>query len=125
MIQKKKWGKIAEYLRVARGTHASGNKLDDIYVKWLLPYDTLSSVEREELIRLGKIKFYLSDRLDRLHCPDRDVLLWTNTFLNKLDDIYVMCFLPYDTLFSMEREELIAADFCLVEEEAVQSKDRA
>ena len=27
---------------MARGTHASGNKLDDIYVKWLLPYDTLS-----------------------------------------------------------------------------------
>lgn len=37
---------------MARGTHASGNKLDDIYVKWLLPYDTLSSVEREELLRL-------------------------------------------------------------------------
>jgi protein Jumonji len=52
VIQKKKWGKIAEYLRIARGTHASGNKLDDIYVKWLLPYDTLSSVEREELLRL-------------------------------------------------------------------------
>ena len=52
VIQKKKWGKIAEYLRIARGTHASGNKLDDIYVKWLLPYDTLSSVERDELLRL-------------------------------------------------------------------------
>ena len=48
VIQKKKWNKIAEYLRVARGTHATGNKLDDIYVKWLLPYDTLSAVEREE-----------------------------------------------------------------------------
>merc|ERR1719203_284978 len=52
VIQKKKWPKIAEYLRVSRGTHASGNKLDDIYVKWLLPYDTLSGVEREELLRL-------------------------------------------------------------------------
>eukprot|EP00092_Neocalanus_flemingeri_P014188 GFUD01015307.1.p1 GENE.GFUD01015307.1~~GFUD01015307.1.p1 ORF type:complete len:2572 (+),score=650.46 GFUD01015307.1:122-7837(+) len=54
VIQKKKWSKIAEYLRVARGTNitAAGNKLDDIYVKWLLPYDTLSNVEREELLRL-------------------------------------------------------------------------
>merc|ERR550532_609525 len=54
VIQKKKWNKIADYLRVARGSNvnAAGNKLDDIYVKWLLPYDTLSDVERQELIRL-------------------------------------------------------------------------
>ena len=54
VIQKKKWTKIADYLRVARGSNvnAAANKLDDIYVKWLLPYDTLSDVEREELIRL-------------------------------------------------------------------------
>jgi len=29
-----------------------GNKLDDIYCKFLLPYDTLSEVERNELLRL-------------------------------------------------------------------------
>ena len=54
VIQKKKWPKIAEYLRVSRGSNSNmaGNKLDDIYVKWLLPYDTLSAVEREELLRL-------------------------------------------------------------------------
>ena len=54
VIQKKKWTKIADYMRVARGTNinAAANKLDDVYVKWLLPYDTLSNVEREELIRL-------------------------------------------------------------------------
>jgi len=54
VIQKKKWSKIAEYLRVSRGSNSNvaGNKLDDIYVKWLLPYDTLSPVEREELLRL-------------------------------------------------------------------------
>ena len=54
VIQKKKWPRIAEYLRVARGSNSTvaGNKLDDIYVKWLLPYDTLSAVEREELLRL-------------------------------------------------------------------------
>ena len=54
VIQKKKWNRIADYMRVPRGSNvnAAANKLDDIYVKWLLPYDTLSSVEREELIRL-------------------------------------------------------------------------
>ena len=54
VIQKKKWNKIADYMRVPRGSNvnAAANKLDDIYVKWLLPYDTLSSVERAELIRL-------------------------------------------------------------------------
>ena len=54
VIQKKKWNKIADYMRVARGANvnAAANKLDDVYVKWLLPYDTLSNVEREELIRL-------------------------------------------------------------------------
>ena len=54
VIQKKKWNKIADYMRVPRGSNvnAAANKLDDIYVKWLLPYDTLSSVERKELIRL-------------------------------------------------------------------------
>merc|ERR1719233_2670526 len=66
VIQKKKWNKIAEYLRVARGTHASGNKLDDIYVKWLLPYDTLSSVEREELLRLVEEEWAEQSR-DKLH----------------------------------------------------------
>ena len=54
VIQKKMWPKIADYMRVVRGANinAAANKLDDIYVKWLLPYDTLSNVEREELIRL-------------------------------------------------------------------------
>ena len=54
VIQKKKWNKIADYMRVARGANvnSAANKLDDVYVKWLLPYDTLSNVEREELIRL-------------------------------------------------------------------------
>ncbi|CAB4067811.1 JARID2 [Lepeophtheirus salmonis] len=52
VIQRKKWGKIADYLRVPKGTQDRGNKLDDIYCKYLLPYDTLSEVEREELLRL-------------------------------------------------------------------------
>ena len=53
MIQRKRWGKIADYLRIPKGHGQDrGNKLDDIYCKYLLPYDTLSSIEREEMHRL-------------------------------------------------------------------------
>ena len=52
MIQRKRWGKIAEYLRIPKGTQDPGKKLDDIYCKYILPYDTLSPVERDELLRL-------------------------------------------------------------------------
>ena len=52
VIQRKKWNKIADFLRIPKGTQDRGNKLDDIYCKFLLPYDTLSPVEREELLRL-------------------------------------------------------------------------
>ena len=52
VIQRKRWGKIAEYLRIPKGTQDPGKKLDDIYCKYILPYDTLSPVERDELLRL-------------------------------------------------------------------------
>jgi protein Jumonji len=57
VIQKKKWGKIAEFLRVPKGTQDRSNKFYDIYCKFLLPYDTLSKVEREELLRLVEEEF--------------------------------------------------------------------
>ena len=57
MIQRKKWGKIAEFLRVPKGTQDRSNKFYDIYCKFLLPYDTLSKVEREELLRLVDEEF--------------------------------------------------------------------
>ena len=57
VIQKKKWGKIAEFLRVPKGTQDRSNKFYDIYCKFLLPYDTLSKVERNELLRLVEEEF--------------------------------------------------------------------
>ena len=59
VIQKKKWGKIAEFLRVPKGTQDRSNKFYDIYCKFLLPYDTLSKVEREELFKLGTSIYYV------------------------------------------------------------------
>ena len=57
VIQRKRWGKIAEFLHIPKGTQDRGNKLDDIYCKYLLPYDTLSEVERQELLRLVEEEF--------------------------------------------------------------------
>ena len=63
VIQKKKWGKIAEFLRVPKGTQDRSNKFYDIYCKFLLPYDTLSKVEREELLRLVEEEFEERNKL--------------------------------------------------------------
>ena len=57
VIQRKRWAKIAEYMRIPKGTQDVSNKLDDIYCKFLLPYDTLSQVERDELLRLVDEEF--------------------------------------------------------------------
>ena len=62
VIQRKRWGKIADYLRIPKGTQDRGNKLDDIYCKFLLPWDTLSEVERDELLRLVDEEFEEVDK---------------------------------------------------------------
>ncbi len=74
VIQRKRWGKIADYLRIPKGTQDRGNKLDDIYCKYLLPYDTLSSVEREELLRLVEDEYEESykRKLERSRNDDDD-----------------------------------------------------
>lgn len=74
VIQKKKWGKIAEFLRVPKGTQDRSNKFYDIYCKFLLPYDTLSKVEREELLRLVDEEFEErnKDKLNKSKNSDKD-----------------------------------------------------
>ena len=71
VIQKKKWGKIAEFLRVPKGTQDRSNKFYDIYCKFLLPYDTLSNVEREELFKLVEEEFEERSR-DKDEEKDKD-----------------------------------------------------
>ena len=74
VIQKKKWGKIAEFLRVPKGTQDRSNKFYDIYCKFLLPYDTLSKVEREELLRLVDEEFEekLKDKTEENEDEEKD-----------------------------------------------------
>lgn len=49
VIEKKKWAKVAEEMCIPKSAHDRVTKLDDIYCKYLLPYDTLSPSERQKL----------------------------------------------------------------------------
>ena len=57
VIEQDCWGKIADHLRIPKGTQGKGNKLDDIYCKFILPWDTLGETEREELLKLVDDEF--------------------------------------------------------------------
>lgn len=49
VIEKKKWPKVSELMKIPKSAQDRVTKLDDIYCKYLLPYDTLSPAEREKL----------------------------------------------------------------------------
>lgn len=42
VIEKKKWPKVSELMKIPKSAQDRVTKLDDIYCKYLLPYDTLS-----------------------------------------------------------------------------------
>lgn len=49
VIEKKKWARVAEEMCIPKSAQDRVTKLDDIYCKYLLPYDTLSPAERQKL----------------------------------------------------------------------------
>ncbi|KAG8224132.1 hypothetical protein J437_LFUL001826, partial [Ladona fulva] len=49
VIEKKKWQRVADGMRIPKSAQDRVTKLDDIYCKYLLPYDTLSPDERQKL----------------------------------------------------------------------------
>lgn len=49
VIEKKKWARVAEEMCIPKAAQDRVSKLDDIYCKFLLPYDTLSPAERQKL----------------------------------------------------------------------------
>lgn len=49
VIEKKKWARVAEEMCFPKTAQDRVSKLDDIYCKYLLPYDTLSTSERQKL----------------------------------------------------------------------------
>ncbi|KAL2749937.1 serine-rich adhesin for platelets isoform X2 [Vespula maculifrons] len=49
VIEKKKWQKVADGMKIPKSAQDRVTKLDDVYCKYLLPYDTLSPEERSKL----------------------------------------------------------------------------
>lgn len=47
VIEKKKWSKVSEAMKIPKSAQDRVTKLDDIYCKYLLPYDTLSPGRKE------------------------------------------------------------------------------
>ncbi|CAG0907441.1 unnamed protein product, partial [Darwinula stevensoni] len=50
VIERQKWTKVTEMMQIPKTVQDRVTKLDDIYCKYLLPYETLSEGEREELL---------------------------------------------------------------------------
>ncbi|KAM3968494.1 jumonji, AT rich interactive domain 2 [Aphomia sociella] len=48
VMEKKRWGRVADELRIGRGCNPE--KLDLLYLRYLLPYDTLSHNERQQMM---------------------------------------------------------------------------
>lgn len=49
VIERKKWARVAEEMCIPKTAQDRVSKLDDVYCKYLLPYDTLSAAERQKL----------------------------------------------------------------------------
>lgn len=49
VMEKKKWHQVADMMKIPKAAQDRVTKLDDIYCKYLLPYDTLSHDERQKL----------------------------------------------------------------------------
>ncbi|VVC29307.1 Hypothetical protein CINCED_3A006504 [Cinara cedri] len=50
VIELDKWSRVADLMKIPKSAQDRVTKLDDIYCKYLLPYDTLSHEERQKLI---------------------------------------------------------------------------
>ncbi|CAH1736653.1 unnamed protein product [Aphis gossypii] len=50
VIELDKWCRVADLMKIPKSAQDRVTKLDDIYCKYLLPYDTLSHDERQKLI---------------------------------------------------------------------------
>ncbi|XP_050428448.1 uncharacterized protein LOC126838229 isoform X2 [Adelges cooleyi] len=50
VIELDKWSRVADLMKIPKSAQDRVTKLDDIYCKYLLPYDTLSHDERQKLM---------------------------------------------------------------------------
>lgn len=63
VIEKKRWIKVAEEMRLTR-TPKADKKIDQIYVKYILPYDTLSNSKYLSNKLIGSTVALLSNYCD-------------------------------------------------------------
>ncbi|KAJ8738026.1 hypothetical protein PYW08_000621 [Mythimna loreyi] len=69
VINKKRWGKVADDMKLRGGNYE--RRLEQIYMKYLLPYDTLSHQERQEIMHRVEIAWNKKNQklLDRAMNP--------------------------------------------------------
>nr|XP_031826398.1 protein Jumonji [Nomia melanderi] len=74
VIEKKKWQKVADGMKIPKSAQDRVTKLDDIYCKYLLPYDTLSPEERGKLFDEVELEWMRreSKALQRQNAPIND-----------------------------------------------------
>lgn len=78
VIEKKKWARVAEEMCIPKAAQDRVTKLDDIYCKYLLPYDTLSPAERQKLFDEVEADWAKSEAKARRNA-DRTALSDSNT----------------------------------------------
>lgn len=67
VIEKKKWQKVADGMKIPKSAQDRVTKLDDIYCKYLLPYDTLSpGMIRRHFRSRVSIEEFLLHQLDHI-----------------------------------------------------------
>lgn len=85
VIEKKKWARVAEEMCIPKLAQDRVAKLDDIYCKYLLPYDTLSATERQKLFDSVEADWAKSEAKARRNA-DRSAMSESNTNENSESD---------------------------------------
>lgn len=86
VIEKKKWARVAEEMCIPKSAQDRVTKLDDIYCKYLLPYDTLSPSERQKIFESVEADWAKSEAKARRNA-DRSALSESNSNENsEFDD---------------------------------------
>lgn len=78
VIEKKKWARVAEEMCIPKSAQDRVTKLDDVYCKYLLPYDTLSAIERQKLFESVEADWAKSEAKARRNA-DRSALSDSNS----------------------------------------------
>lgn len=74
VIEKKKWQKVADGMKIPKSAQDRVTKLDDIYCKYLLPYDTLSPGIKLRIIHLKKFMKFLHVITKTMSAEEREKL---------------------------------------------------